>query len=489
MDLKEVKKMFGFNKKHITFLFAFLFMLSNSNTAHACNRFMATLVVTGIGIGIPLTYEVNSLLDYLRGTSKDKDEDGFTPHDLTGQQTALSVIPEKQSGISAATSTTPDRDTAYPIAAGDHLAGVAKQERNENPDNIPIPDASARGALTAAHDISLASGMLSMDGMSSLRNLMKVYRTGRMFEYGQVSLDNLTAAEMVASTREGNFVPARDRRSGDWHSFVQGYGRQGSFEGLHQQVDSGYGGYGLDAGVFSQSNEDLVLGLMVGVQTMSLNRKDKPGSVSLESFRFGPFLSWSRNDWHLDAALLFARNQYALERRDEQGRRLKADLSGAELMGYLALGYDVHLDHWKPGLTVTPMAEIFYSHLSHGGFKEKEDGSRALKVNSQSNNQLITRLGAEVGYVLPNLEKHTEVNLRLGWQHQNLNTGSTSFQLPGQGVSGQFDGKGVSDSGLFYGASIHRRMSEISDLSLAYTATSTGKGLSHGLQFQYEWQF
>ena len=198
----------------------------------------------------------------------------------------------------------------------------------QEPEVVPVIEDSARAALAASQNVSLASGLLSMDGMTSLRNLMGMYRTGRMFEYGQVSLDDLSASEMLASAYEGDTVPVRDRRSIDWHSFVQVYGQQGSYKGLQSVADASYRGYGLNTGLFSQVNEDLTLGLMFGVQKVSLNRKGGLGSASLESVRFGPFLSWSKNDWHVDAALVVAQNQYELTRRDSQGSQLKASFSG-----------------------------------------------------------------------------------------------------------------------------------------------------------------
>ena len=137
-----------------------------------------------------------------------------------------------------------------------------------------------------------------------------------------------------------------------------------------------------------------------------------------------------------------------------------------ELSGYLAVGYDLHLDHWMQGLTVTPMAEVFYSHVSHGGFREKGQSNQAMKVESQSNDQLVTRLGAEVSYLLPDLENPTVLNLRLGWQQQSLSEGSTSYELPEQGASGRFNTKGFGDSGIFYGVSFNRKMSDVSNISL-----------------------
>ncbi|MGI9277465.1 MAG: autotransporter outer membrane beta-barrel domain-containing protein [Endozoicomonas sp.] len=355
-------------------------------------------------------------------------------------------------------------------------------------DAVPVLDASTRGALTASQDISLASGQLSMNGLSGLRNMMRLYRTGRMFEYGQVSLDGLTAEEMLVSVDRPGSVPVRDLRSDGWHSFAQAYGQLGRYRGLQSLADASYQGFGLNTGLFSQVDDELTIGLMFGVQKVSLDRTGGLGA-SLESVRFGPFLSWVRNDWHVDAALVVAQNRYELNRRDSQGNQLKADFDGMELNGYLAVGYDLHLDHWMQGLTVTPMAEFFYSHVNHGGFREKGESSQALKVESQSNDQLITRLGVEVDYIFQDLEHPTELNFKLGWQQHSQNSGSTLYELPGQAASGRFSANGFSDSGIFYGASLRRKLSDSSNLSLSYSATSTGKGLSHGLQLSYEWKF
>ncbi|MGI9274342.1 MAG: autotransporter domain-containing protein, partial [Endozoicomonas sp.] len=362
-------------------------------------------------------------------------------------------------------------------------------EMPDAPDHVPDIEPAVKATLTAGQDLAMASSLLSLDGFSSLKDLMGMYRTGRMFDFGQVSLDDLTAEELLASTGLTNTVPIRDRRPDVWHSFVQVYEQQSSYKGQQEQSGWHYKGYGLNTGVFSQATEDLVLGLMFGVQKGAVGRKDIVSSATMESVRFGPFLSWSRNDWHVDAALLLSLDHYSLKRQDNMGHSLKADFSGTGLHGYIALGYDFHMDHWAPGMVLTPMAELLYSHNSFQGFRETGLSDQAMSVGSQSTDSLLTRLGTELSYVFPDLETPSVLSVRLGWQHHHVGGGTTSYELPEQGVSGKFERGSSNDSGLFYGLSFSRQVSGQSSISLNYFGTHTRRGNSQGLQLHYEWKF
>ena len=358
----------------------------------------------------------------------------------------------------------------------------------EQPQAVPIIEKNTLDAMSIETDLVAASGQIAMTGYSNLRNLMASYRTGRLFAYGQASIDDMLLSEKLASTANtpSNSI-SQHQVDHQLHSFVQFYGQEGAFERSSSLPKSNYSGYGINTGIFSQMSDDLVMGLMFGVQSVSLNRKG--GSGSVESVRLGPFLSWANNNWHFDAALTVGQGQYGLRRHDSNGGQLNAGFSGSELSGYAALGYDLPLDHWKPGLTLVPFAEAYFSKGSTGGYSEKSNSSQALKVDGRHYDQWLTRLGVETRYVLPDLANPTELNFKLGLQQQSVSGGNRKYELPNQNVSGQHKEKSFSDNGVFYSVGLDRKTSDNSSVSLSYIGTNTQKGLSHGLQLQFEWAF
>lgn len=190
----------------------------------------------------------------------------------------------------------------------------------------------------------------------------------------------------------------------------------------------------------------------------------------------------------MDAALSISRDDYELKRKGIIGSELKSEFSGSTLTGYLAPGYDIHLDHWAKGLTLTPMAELMLIHSRHNAYQEKGNRHESLQVKSASNNQVISRLGFEVGYLFPNLEKPTEIKTRFGVQYQTMSAQNTGYQLP-TATMGQLTVPAMNERSLFTGVGIQRKMGEHSKMVLNYNGTHSKNGNSPGFQVECEKKF
>ena len=168
---------------------------------------------------------------------------------------------------------------------------------------------------------------------------------------------------------------------------------------------------------------------MFGVQDISGRFLSNKSSGSLNSVRLGPFLSWYRDSWHLDMAFTVARNEFELERHADN-HTCQSRFNGMEWSLYSALGYDITLHEQLPGLTVSPVLEVFYTRAKQSGYKERKGGSRSLQVHQQSSSQWLTRTGLEVEYLLPDLARPTYWHFALGWQHQNLTNRPLAYEVP-----------------------------------------------------------
>ena len=342
--------------------------------------------------------------------------------------------------------------------------------------------------LQGSRALTHASAMMTMETMSGFRNAMAMYRSGRAFSFGAVSLDNIYDQELLASIDPIHDVPQFDREVGSWHSFVQMHGLKAHRDNVTGLPGGSIRGQGITTGLFYQLNPELVTGVMLSVHNNSYGYKDNLGSGFLESVRVGPFASWSRDDFHADASLTLAHNNYTLSRNDLSGSKLKSRFSGQEMAGYMGVGYDVHLDNWAQGLTLTPMAELLYIHSRNGGYAEKGFSNEALAVGGGSGSQLITRYGVEVSYLFPNLESPTELKGQLGMQHHRMSGQNVDYRLQAGG-SGSMNLPFFAERAAFVGLGVQRKVSDYSHISLSYNGTRSSKGLSHGLQFNFESRF
>lgn len=355
----------------------------------------------------------------------------------------------------------------------------------------PLPvKAQEQTVLMAGANINLAAGLLSLESLSGVRDIMRLYRTGRMFEYGTVSLDDLAASELIAAAdhRDIADLPVVDRRQDEWHSFVQVYGVQGQRGYAPGLQGVAYTGYGLSTGVFSQLSESWIVGIMLGTQKVSGRFSDRTGSGSVNSIRLGPFFSWSDNDWHLDLAFTMARNEYEINRSIGEGG-LSSRFNGMEWSAYGTLGYDISFDHRVLGLTLSPVLEVLYTRSEQSGYKEKGSAGPSMRVGKQSSSQWLTRMGLEMEYLLPDILHPTSWHFTLGWQQQSLQARSVSYEIPAFNTSGAFKAPVFNDRGLFFGIGYTHRQSGRSNINIRYHGLLSGRTRGHGLQLEYEMKF
>ena len=342
---------------------------------------------------------------------------------------------------------------------------------------------NAETSLQGLQSLGSASSMMMMTTLSGLSSVMSSYRSGRAFSFGMASIDDIPASEMLASTAPTARSPVISRETGSWHNFVQVHMMKGNRNSVNGLPGGSISGQGLSTGVFCQLSPEMVAGMMFSVSKNAMGF-DQGGSGKVSSISAGPFISYSLDNWHIDAALSVSRDNYEV-RRKGIGSELKSEFSGTSLTGYLGTGYDIHLDHWTQGLTLTPMAELMLIHSRHGDYREQGSAQEALQVKSASNRQLIGRLGFEAGYLFPNLEKPTEIKTRFGVQHQKMSSQSTSYQLP-TGTEEQIRIPAMSERSFFTGLGIQRQLGEHSRIALNYTGNHSARGNSHGFQLEFE---
>ena len=366
-------------------------------------------------------------------------------------------------------------------------AKAAEEQRLFNNVILTALKKEAETSLQGLQSMGTASAMMMMTTMSGMSGIMSSYRSGRAFSFGMASIDDTPVSEMLASASPTTRSSVIRRETGSWHNFVQVHMMKGNRNSVNNLPGGSISGQGLSAGVFYQLNPDLVTGMMLSVNKNAMSF-DQGDSGKITSISAGPFMSYSLNDWHIDAALTMSHDDYELKRKGITATELKSEFSGTTLTGYLATGYDIHLDHWAQGLTLTPMAEFMLIRSRRGDYREQGNARESVRVKSATNTQMISRLGMEAGYLLSNLEKPTEIKTRFGVQLQNMPAQNGSYQLS-TGATGQLRVPAMSERSLFTGLELQRQMGQHSKIAMSYNGTFSANGNSHGLQLEFEKKF
>ncbi|WP_456236228.1 autotransporter domain-containing protein [Endozoicomonas numazuensis] len=327
----------------------------------------------------------------------------------------------------------------------------------------------------------------STAAMSHHGTAMNSFHNTRML--ANVQLEDLNTGEMLASAGEHTFNKELIQ-DGGLYSYGQIYG----FKMNQGKVDNLAGfdanGYGLEVGVFKQLNSEWSAGLMIGIQKMSSSFKEAQGSIKASNLRMGPFASWNKDQWHFNTALTYGITDMDSKRRDPVfGQEYKASPKANEWTAYASLGYDINMDHVTTGLILTPNIEVLYINSSIDGFKEKGQGDKALKVDSQNRTHIITRTGLQASYLIPDSELPREFRFGVGYQKSMLDESPIKVGYVDQGSMQQLKTGSYGKDAIYYNAGYSVVLKDHQNLHLDYFGSTGKSSQSNALALTYEMKF
>ncbi|MDP0588259.1 MAG: autotransporter outer membrane beta-barrel domain-containing protein [Candidatus Endonucleobacter bathymodioli] len=306
-----------------------------------------------------------------------------------------------------------------------------------------------------------------------------------------VSLDNLSAEDLQASITNRN--PLLEKEVGSWHTFVQVNGAKGYFKEQSHRARQSFNSYGLTIGAFKEIDRNLMAGVLFGAQKHNASI-GHTGKLIGESVLFGPFMSWAKNNWHVDTSLTWTNTSYLSSRYDMSGNSLTGHYGGSDLAGYFNLGYDIHMSGALQGLTLEPMIELLYQYSELGGFHETGNSMFALKVGKRRRFQSATRVGLNMGYLLKDLENPTELGVTFGFQKQSSGRQHGNYgylnnvQGPDAAASSDiaYDSPSSSANSVFYGLRFRRLLTGSSTIKLEFSGVKGNRERAESLQVVIE---
>ncbi|WP_172806727.1 autotransporter outer membrane beta-barrel domain-containing protein [Endozoicomonas arenosclerae] len=359
------------------------------------------------------------------------------------------------------------------------LAGV--EERSSA--DFPLSASTLTGIRTAA-SFEQVSGLMALESMMGLHEIMSIYRTGSHFRPGQVSIDGFSG-ELQANINQGPVF--FDHDPGGLHSFVQVYGGQGDL--TQQQDGQSFSGYGLNLGLFTPLTPSLVAGAFSSVQKTGVSQHKVSGSGSDETIRLGSFLSFHQGRYLANLAFYLTASHYQYRRSDDEGSILSSDFGSFGRNLYFDLGYELPLNSRHPGLTLSPQFSLLFTDSDYDHFKEKSTSAEALTLKSSHFRQWIGRVGLESSILLGELNHPWQLRSWLGYQQQSIDSKGAPYELGSQFQKAADMPSGITDQGVYFGFSLMPWAGAKTQVMLSYSGVQAHKSHSDSARVSIEYLF
>lgn len=211
-----------------------------------------------------------------------------------------------------------------------------------------------------------------------------------------------------------------DRAEHGWNFIGQAVG---IFENQEHSSDvQGYrnNAFGVLLGADRRVMEDLDVGLSFSYLRSDVDFKAGRGSQDIDTFRIGPYVSYTPEPWFVDASLTYGHHRFDTTRRNpDTSTRATSSHNANDVSVYAGGGWTFEV---LEELELTPIGSLQYTHLSEDSFRESGPG--AMRVGSRSGDSLRSRLGVQATYVFEG-EITLVPEATIGWEREWLSQDHT----------------------------------------------------------------
>ena len=281
----------------------------------------------------------------------------------------------------------------------------------------PALDLIAPDELTALYQ--LVFGGMDARGYGFLSRIQELRAGSHGFNANRLALyDSHGARQPVCEGSPLMVAPCNDifspSKDNPWGLYLEG---EGEFTDVHS--DANANGYrvrsgGLTVGLDRRINEHFVVGLTLGYADVTASLVND-GRVDVDSGQASVYAAWFHQGFYLAGMLNGSLNSYDT-RRTAIGGTARGSTDGTAWGGLINTGYDWQKGIWYFG----PQASLQYQQVNIDEFVES-DSLSDLRILSQSEDALNTRLGAHLGCRAKCGKAIVSPDLSVAWQHEFLN--------------------------------------------------------------------
>ncbi len=237
---------------------------------------------------------------------------------------------------------------------------------------------------------------------------------------------------------------------------------------------------GAHFGYDSLVNDNFIIGLGGAYAHSFIYYDSGLGEADVDSFRVGPYGSYFKDHWFVDASATFGYHTNRTQRKIQFGgidRTAKARYDAYDLSAFLKMGCDIYHDQWA----FTPSASIQYTCYRSESFKESGADSAGLSVDAETQQSLLGRLGLRLHTISVLSGTKVIPEMFVGYAHQFIDENSVEARFVNGVTKFSSDVDSSRDDSVYYGVGLASLLSEDVSAFVRYEGESYSGGQTNSL--------
>jgi uncharacterized protein with beta-barrel porin domain len=317
------------------------------------------------------------------------------------------------------------------------LAGTPPVDVLAPIDALTTPGAVVNAvAQLAPSTPDLAAHLVTFQGIQQFENLWSS-RLDEVLCGGQASRPDHRTSDRP--NEQAPVCQTDEARSGWWlkgFGYFGSQGSQGAYPGYNSVIAGTMIGY--DRLIDAETS----VGLGLGYARSTIKESTfQDASTDSNTYQATAYIGHEHGPWYVNGDVSFGWNDYTGIRNISFpgfDRAAQAGYSGQDYTGFVTTGYHF----FTPGLTITPLASLQYTHMNIAGYTETGAGDVNLQIKSQSYDFVESGLGVKVAHPFSYRDTPFVPEAHFKWFHDFSDTsftntatfagaGSPSFTTPG----------------------------------------------------------
>ncbi len=216
---------------------------------------------------------------------------------------------------------------------------------------------------------------------------------------------------------------------------------------------------GAQFGLDKSFGPNLLMGISGGYSHSFINFKDGRGEGDVDSFRVGPYASYSKDNFFIDTSVSFGYHNNENKRDIRFGTinyTADSDYHAYDLSAYIGGGYDFPVNDW----TVTPTTSLQYICYHTESFRETGAGAAGLDVDAATSHSLRGKLGVTLSTVTELHGTKIVPELFGGWAHEFIDDEDIKARFVQGTAKFTTDVDNGRDDSVYFGAGISALLKE-----------------------------
>jgi outer membrane autotransporter protein len=276
-----------------------------------------------------------------------------------------------------------------------------------------------------------------------------------------------------------------------WKVFAKVYGVMSDQDADGNRVGFDGSFVGVQGGIDRRFGDEWVAGLGIGYLASDVDLEPGRGDLEADTFRIGPYASWTRDEWFVDMSASVGFGSYDQNRLVTipmmATQTARGSYDGTDISLLLAGGRDYTLENsW----TLTPQAAIQWSTYDFDGYTETGAGVNNTTISDRSADSLRGRLALGLSREFA-LDSGTVVTpeFLIGWEHEFMDFDDVEARFAVGGDAFLLDVGSPVEDGLVVGAGatveFSPRFSGFVRYDGVYGDGSTTHAISGGIQLEF----